>query len=184
MIPPTLILRKTNIFYHLKKGGEKHNNLLLIDDLKLFVKNEIQLEGLVYTVRIPSEDIKLEFIFSKSASLEMKRGKVLQREGIVVPNGEMVKCVEEEKRYKYLGLLEVDEIKQVEIKEFISKKYFRRMRVILKSKLNDGNIISAINSWPVSLIRYASAMIEWKKQELQLLHRKKEYVNNVWCTSS
>ena len=52
----------------------------------------------------------------------------------------MVKYVEEEKGYKYLGLLGEDEIKHVEMKEFISKKYFRRMRVILKSKLYDGNI--------------------------------------------
>ena len=37
----------------------------------------------------------------------------------------MVKCVEEEKGCKYLGLLREDEIKHVEMKKFISKKYFR-----------------------------------------------------------
>ena len=53
------------------------------------------------------------------------------------PNAEMVKCVEKEKSWGE-GL---HEIKNVETKEFLSEKYFRRMRVILKSKLNDGNII-------------------------------------------
>ena len=53
------------------------------------------------------------------------------------PNAEMVKCVEKEKSWGG-GL---HGIKNVETKEFISEKYFRRMRAILKSKLNDGNVI-------------------------------------------
>ena len=37
--------------------------------------------------------------------------------------------------YKYLGMLEGDEIKHTEMKRRIEKKYFRRVRKILKSKL-------------------------------------------------
>ena len=40
MIPLTLVLRKTKIFYQLKRGGEKINHLLFMDDLKLFAKSE------------------------------------------------------------------------------------------------------------------------------------------------
>ena len=35
MIPLTLMLRKTNIFYEVKKKGERINHLLFMDDLKL-----------------------------------------------------------------------------------------------------------------------------------------------------
>ena len=37
--------------------------------------------------------------------------------------------------YKYLGMLEGDEIKHTEVNRRIEKEYFRRVRKILKSKL-------------------------------------------------
>ena len=47
MIPLTLILRQTKAYYEVKTGGKKNNHLLLMEDLKLFVKNEDQIESLV-----------------------------------------------------------------------------------------------------------------------------------------
>ena len=56
-----LVLRQTKVSYKFKKGGKKINHLLFMDDLKLFAKNEDQIDNLVNTVRIFSEDIKMEF---------------------------------------------------------------------------------------------------------------------------
>ena len=39
----------------------------------------------------------------------MKRGKVVNSDGIQLPNGESMKSVDEE-GYKYRGMLEIDEI--------------------------------------------------------------------------
>ena len=74
--------------------------------------------------------------------------------------------------YKYLGVLEVDDIKQTETKQNVQKEYFRRVRKILKSKLNGGNIIKAINARAVSVIRYSAGIIDWTKEELQIMNRK------------
>ena len=46
------------------------------------------------------------------------------------------------------------------------------MRNILQSKLNGGNIISAINSRAVSIVRYEARIISWTKMELEELDRK------------
>ena len=61
-----------------------------------------------------------------------------------MPNGKMMKCIEEGSGYKYLGILEADGIKHEEMKYQVTKEYVRRLRTILKSELNGGNIISAI----------------------------------------
>ena len=58
MIPLTIVLRQTKVFYELKKRGKKINHLLFMDDLKLFAKNENQTDSLVNTVRIFLEHIK------------------------------------------------------------------------------------------------------------------------------
>ena len=104
MIPLTLVLRQTKASYELKKGGKKINHLLFMDDLKLFVKNEDQIDSLVNTVKIFSEDIKMEFGLPKCGVLIMKRGKVVKNEGISIPDGKMVKNIEEG-GCKYLGIL-------------------------------------------------------------------------------
>ena len=69
-------------------------------------------------------------------------------------------------------MLEVDDIKQTETKQNVQKEYFRRVRKILKSKLNGGNIIKAINARAVSVIRYSAGIIDSTKEELQIMDRK------------
>ena len=58
------------------------------------------------------------------------------------------------------------------MKETVSKEYIRRIRKFLGSKLNGGNITTAINSWAVSVIRYGAGIIDWTKAELQQMDRK------------
>ena len=72
------------IHYKVKKGGKKINHLIFMDDLKLFAKNKDEIDSLVNTVRIFSEDIKIEFGLPKCGVLIMKRKKVVKSEGISV----------------------------------------------------------------------------------------------------
>ena len=56
--------------------------------------------------------------------------------------------------YTYLGIIELDKIKETEMKEKITKEYKRRQRLILKSKLNERDKKTAINTWEVAVFRY------------------------------
>ena len=48
----------------------------------------------------------------------------------------------------------------------------RRLRKVLKSKLNGGNLVRAVNIWAVSLLRYSATFVSWTKSELQATDRK------------
>ena len=169
----TLVLRHTEASYEFKKGGQKISHLLFMDDLKLFAKNDDQIDSLVNTVRFFSDDIKMEFGLPKCGVLIMKRGKVIKSERISMLDGKMIKNIEEG-GYKYLGILEADGVKHEEMKDQIKEEYIRRVRNILKSKLNGGNIILAINSRAVSIVRYGAGIISWTKMELEELDREQE----------
>ena len=79
----------------------------------------------------------------------------------------------EKETYKYLGILEADTIKQVDIKEKIFKKeYFRRTRKRLKIKLYCRNL-KGINSWAVSLVSYSGSILKWTREKLQQMIRIK-----------
>ena len=54
----------------------------------------------------------------------------------------------------------------------VSKEYIRRIRKVLKSKLNGGNLVRGVNAWAVSLLRYSAAFVSWRKSELQAIDRK------------
>ena len=54
----------------------------------------------------------------------------------------------------------------------IQKEYYRRVRKILKSKLNGGNIVKAVNLSAVSMVRYGAGIIDWKKDELKEMDKK------------
>ena len=61
MMPLNHILRKCTAGYKLSRSQEKINHLLYMDGIKLFAKNERELETLINAVRIYSQDIVMEF---------------------------------------------------------------------------------------------------------------------------
>ena len=73
-------------------------------------------------IRIYSQDIGMEFGMEKCTKLIMKRGKREIIEGTELPNQESIRTLEEKNNYKYLGILESDTNKLVEMKEKKKKK--------------------------------------------------------------
>ena len=67
----------------------------------------------------------------------------------------------DETGYTYLGILETDKIKDKEMKEKFSREYLRRLRLILRSKLNGRNKIMAFNIWAASSMRYGAGILKW-----------------------
>ena len=61
LIPLSVILRKARAAYEFSESKEKINHLLFMDDLKLYSWSEKELDSLVHTVRVFSEDIGMEF---------------------------------------------------------------------------------------------------------------------------
>ena len=58
------------------------------------------------------------------------------------------------------------------MKSNVLKEYIRRLRKILKSRLNGGNLVRRVNTWAVSLLRYSAAFVSWRKSGLQAIDRK------------
>ena len=142
-----------------------------MDDLKLHVKSEEQRNTLVRTVHVFSTDIGMEFEIKKRGILTVKKGKIVKSEGIKLADGEVMKQVGQE-GYKYLGIIELDKIKETEMKKQIKKAYKGRQRLILKCKLNGRNKVTAINTWAAAIFRNGAGIIQWKASELKDLDRK------------
>ena len=172
LIPLSLILRKAKGAYEFSESKEKINHLLFMDDLKSYGCSRKGLDSLVQAVLVCSEDRGMEFRLEKCAMLVMEKGKIVKSVGIELPDGKVIKSFQEGESYKYLGILEVDNFLEEKMKLNVLKEYIRRLRKVLRPKLNGGNLVRGVNTWAVSLLRYSAAFVGWRKSELQAINRK------------
>ena len=166
MLPLSMLLRKEKLGYAFGSGGKSINHLVFMDDIKLYGKSEKELEALVELVRVFSRDIGMEFGLDKCAALSMKKGGKVHYDGIGLPNGEVMKELDEN-GYKYLGVLEGEDIMHREMKKKVKEEYLRRVKLVARSRLYAGNLIKGINAWAVSVVRYSAGVLEWTKKELK-----------------
>ena len=48
----------------------------------------------------------------------------------------------------------------------------RRVKKLLESQLNEGNIIAGMNVWAVGIIRYGAGVLDWTKEKLKSIDIK------------
>ena len=82
----------------------------------------------------------MEFGIEKCAMLVTVRGKEK------VPDGKTIKGVKDGEGYKYLGVLETEEIKMKDTKEKTQSEYYRGVRKVMEIKLDSGNLSKALNN--------------------------------------
>ena len=172
MMPLNHILRKCTAGYKLSRSQEKINHLMYIDGIKLFAINEKEMETFIHTIRIYSQDIGMKFGIEKCVMLVMKSGKRHMTDGMELPNNDKIRTLGENETYKYLGILEADTIKPVEMKDKIRKEYLRRNRKLPETKLSSRNLIKGINTWAMLLVRYLGPFFKWTRYELKEMEQR------------
>ena len=62
--------------------------------------------------------------------------------------------------YKYYGVFQLDKVMNKEMKESIGHEYIRRVKLINKSILNDGNFISSMNAWAIGVMSCSGGSVD------------------------
>ena len=145
VIPLSIILNETDLGY-VTSRNYKLNHLLFVEDLNLYAKSERELEPLIQTVSIFSDNVGMVFGMDRCALLVLTRGKMFRTDGIELPDGKRMREVNLD-GYKYLGVLQLDSIMHREMKEKMKNEYIRRLKRLLRSQLKRGNVIAGINAW-------------------------------------
>ena len=93
----------------------------------------------------------------------MKSGKRHMTEGIELPNQEKIRTLREKETYKYMGILEPDTIKQVELKDNIKKEYLRRTRKLIEDKTRSQELYQRNKYLGFALVRYSGPLLRRPK---------------------
>ena len=89
-----------------------------------------------------------------------------------LPNQDKIRMLGENETCKYLGILEADTIKQVEMKDKIQKEYLMRTRKLLETKLSSRYLIKGINTWAVLRVGYSGPLLKWTRDELKQMDQR------------
>jgi hypothetical protein len=176
-------LRKQNLGYQMEarnKDSPKVSHLLYMDDLKLYAPNEDHLKRQVHLVAEFTQDICMDFGLDKCAKITLKKGKPVHSQDLEVQNY-TIQNLNNEESYKYLGIEESNEIHHKNMKIKIKNEYIHRVKKILKTQLNNKNIISAITALALPVVTYSFGVIDWYQHEInemdvktrKLLHANK-----------
>uniref|UniRef100_A0A669EZW7 Reverse transcriptase domain-containing protein n=1 Tax=Oreochromis niloticus TaxID=8128 RepID=A0A669EZW7_ORENI len=161
--PLSEIINKTGYGYRLRNGAVV-SHLLYMDDIKLYAKSERDIDSLIHTTRLYSNDIGMSFGLEKCSRMVTKRGKVVRTEGIELPEGNIADI---EDSYKYLGIPQANGNHEEAARKAATTKYLQRVRQVLRSQLNGKNKIRAINTYALPVIRYPAGVIGWPKEEIE-----------------
>ena len=170
LIPLTHELNRTTYGYRISE--KTINHLFYMDDLKLYAKNDSELEGLLKTVKQFSDDIGMEFGLDKCAKASFTKGRLTSTEAIEIDSETQIRDLDQEEVYKYLGVNEGDGIQHAQMKEKVRKEYYRRVRLVLRTELNSQNRIIAINSLAVPVVQYSYNILNWKMSEIRRMDIK------------
>ena len=92
-----------------------------MDDLKLFVKDDNDLKDLLQTMKKFIDGIVMSFGLDKCAKAAFKRGKLTETTSVELDRNTLIKDLEQEEMYKYLGV-ESNGIQHAAMKEKNKKK--------------------------------------------------------------
>jgi hypothetical protein len=93
-----------------------------MDDLKLIVKSEEELQRQIQTVKTFNDDIHMEFGLEKCAKITFKRGKLISSQNLAINNKRELQELQQGKKYKYLGIRENDGIQHPQMKDRLKQE--------------------------------------------------------------
>lgn len=166
--PLSKLLESSLLGYKIEKNNSfKFTHLLYMDDLKLFADTKRQLQSLVNTTKLFSNDIKMNFGLDKCATVFIKKGKVISSHEKIFD----IQCLPIDQNYKYLGFNQHIGIDHSNMKNHFTSHFKQKLTKILKTSLDSKNLIKAINNYAVSSLIHTFGILKWSNTDLDSLDR-------------
>lgn len=102
----------------------------------------------------------------------VKRGEIVESEGLQLSDSIKLTALSATKLYKYLGMSQALYISETAMKQALRERFFSRLKKVLKSLLSGGNKVRAYNGWVMPVLMYSFGVVRWAQSELDALDRK------------
>ena len=175
MNPLSRTLNRNGHGYLIRYGTgapEEVTHTFFMDDLKIYADSTERLGVAIRLVDKVSGDIGMKFGLEKCRSVQLLKGVLVDTGGYEIYDGEMIRDMVRGESYKYLGFRQLPGIRHTDIKLELRDKCLIRVNCVLKSFLNAGNKVRAINTFAVPVLTYSFGVVKWSRTDLEDLERK------------
>ena len=163
--PVSYLLDKNQFGY--KIDNVRFSHVLYMDDLKTFASNCKEASTMAKVVYDFSTSIGMKFGFDKCKVLNIVRGKIEKCGNIDLERDDKIEEMESSEVYKYLGVLESNNIKHNDMKGLTTEKFKKKLKQVLKTELNAKNIMIAINEYVTPVLTYTFGVVNWTEQDIK-----------------
>ena len=148
------VLRSFEGYRMSKPISLKITHTLYIDDLKGYANTLPKLEYMLNLIQSYMEDAGLIWNQKKSKFMVLKRGKFTYVNDITLLNGLIIKCLEEDESYEFMGVPQQTKMDDEELGKELLKIVKQRSYIIWSSELSDVNKCKSINQFVNSSVDY------------------------------
>jgi pantothenate synthetase len=134
-----------------------------MDDLKPFSRDETKLQQELIILKTFSDDIEVELDVVKCATAIFKHGRRTNSQNISLNNQTVIRNMELDKTFKYLGIEEGGGIDNSQMTDKLVKEYYSQVQQILKTELNSQNKITTIITLAVPVLVYSFIIVNIRK---------------------
>jgi hypothetical protein len=159
--------------YRMGEPGNRNVNRthsLFVDDLKQYQESHKLLKDVNEAIVQASQDTVTYYGISKYAEIVFEHGKMVSGEGLPMMQ-ERMKALDpdENEMYKFLGVEQADGIQTKEVFVRVKEEVTKRVKMLANSKLNDINLMRAINAKDIPVAAYPMNVCKFNKGELREL---------------
>ena len=143
------------------KGKNKISCLFSMEDLRIFSRDETELQQELTIVKRFSNDMQMEFGLDICAIAVFKHGKLTRSQIISLNNQIVIRKMSCDVTYKYLGIEEGEGVDSSLMEEKLVKEYYCWVWQILNTDLNLKNKITTVNTVAVPVAVYSFGIVSW-----------------------
>ena len=153
------------------KKDVKRSHSLIVDDLKVYQKTHKTLKDVNEMIVQAGNDTGACQGVAKRLDIIFERGKMVKGEEFQVLN-ERMKTIDsaENEIYKFFGVEVADGI-QKEVYNRLKEEINRRMNIIIRTELNNKNLVKAINTKVIPVAAYPMNVCKFSQSELTELDK-------------
>ena len=171
-IPVCRLLQQSRGYRMGPPGGRdvSRTHSLFVDDLKVYQESHEIIKEVNEAVVQASHDTGACYGISKCTEIIFERGKMIKGEGLEVLE-ERMKAMDpdENEIYKFLGIEQADGIKTKRVFERVKEEIKKRVQMLTNTKLNDMNLMCAINAKVIPVAAYPINICKFTNGELNEL---------------
>ena len=171
-IPVCRLLQQSRGYRMGPPGGRdvSRTHSLFVDDLKVYQESHEILKEVNEAIVQASHDTGACYGISKCAEIIFERSKMIKGEGLEVME-ERMKTMDPDENgiYKFLGIEQADGIKMKRVFERVKEEVKKRVQMLTNTKLNDVNLMYAINAKVIPIAAYPMNVFKFTSGELNEL---------------